>query len=383
MNERLVLIFLIVGIISGGLLGVFVVSELEYAVADPVTIWMRIYMYITINLVAFYTIAIGFLWYCEKKITTPVETITRIARGLINKGNDKLDCTEIAEECEKLVGNHSEAGVLAEAFKSMVLNLDTYIHDLTLATAENERITTELSVARGMQLGMLPSGFPEFSKRHDFEIYATIHPAEEIGGDFYDFFLIDNDHLGVVIADVSGKGIPAALFMVISRTLINNSARSGKEPKDVFTTVNTLLCEGNENSMFVTAWIGVLEISTGVMVCVNAGHDPPIVLKQDGSLEFLLAGKNIMLAGMGGTEYTQSKFTLSKGDVLYLYTDGVTDASNRDGIQYGKERLCSILNEISSNNLLDILSEIKSDVDEFADGEPQFDDITMLLLKVN
>ena len=381
-NERLVMIFLMAGIVSGGLIAVFVVLELSYAIADPVTMWMRIYMYIAINLLVFYGIAIAFLWYCERKITKPVEAIANIARGFVNGEGKRKDSRAIVEECEKLVSNKSEAGILAEAFKTMVLDIDDYIQNLTRITTENERIATELHVARQMQVDMLPNTFPAFPERNEFEIYATMEPAKEVGGDFYDFFLIDGDRLGIVIADVSGKGIPAALFMVISRTLISNWARNGVDPSDVFTRVNSQLCEGNENAMFVTAWMGILQISTGVLTYSNAGHDPPLVMKPGGEFEQIATSKNLMLAGMDGIKYKQSTIRMNPGDRLFLYTDGITEANDVKGEQYGKDRLLARLNELSGETPEDTLTHIKEDIDVFAGSEPQFDDITMLMLQV-
>jgi len=383
MNERLVLIFLMTGIVSGGLIGIFAHIELTYAISDPVTTWMRIYLYITINLLVFYMISIAFLWYCEKKITTPIESITGIARSLISGEGEKSDGRMIATECEKLIGNKGEAGVLAAAFKTMVLDLDTYIHNLTQITTENERIATELNVARQMQADMLPNTFPAFPERDEFEIYAIMQPAKEIGGDFYDFFMIDNDHLGIVIADVSGKGITAALFMVITRTLISNWARNGMNPSEVFTKVNNQLCEGNESAMFVTAWMGVLKISTGELTYSNAGHDFPLLMKSDGSFEQLQTVKNLMLAAMDGINYKQSIIRLSPGDKLFLYTDGVTEANNINGEQYGQSRLLTILKQTSFKKPRETLSEVKMGIDIFANEEPQFDDITMLMLLMN
>ncbi|MCL2839929.1 MAG: PP2C family protein-serine/threonine phosphatase [Defluviitaleaceae bacterium] len=381
-NERLILVFLIAGVVSGGLIGIFSAIELSYAISDPVTMWMRIYMYIAVNLLAFYMITIVFLWYCERKITIPVESIAQIAKNFVNGGHEKKDSVAIVKECDVLIGIKGEAGILAEAFKTMVLDLDIYIQNLTKITTENERIATELNVAKQMQADMLPNVFPAFPEREEFEIYAIMQPAKEIGGDFYDFFMIDSDHLGIVIADVSGKGIPAALFMVITRTLINNWARNGIEPMDVFTKVNSQLCEGNENAMFVTAWMGILKLSTLELIYSNAGHDPPLIKEADDTFHPLTTRKNLMLAGMDGVKYKQSFIKMQQGDKLFLYTDGVTEANDCQGNLYGKIRLETILNRTANLKPRDSLTHIKADIDKFADGEPQFDDITMLMLSI-
>jgi len=386
MNERMVLIFLLASIISGLLIGIFVVVELSYAIADPVTMWMRIYMYVAINLLGFYVIAIAFLRYCEKNITIPVETITKVARNYISDDKERKESTTIIAECEKLIsnknGNLSEAGILAQAFKQMALDIDAYIDHLTAVMSENERIATELNVARQIQSDILPQNFPAFPERDEFKIYATMQSAKEIGGDFYDFFLIDNDHLCIVIGDVSGKGIPAALFMVTTKTLINNCARSGEDPKNVFANVSNQLCEGNENAMFVTAWLGILQISTRKVIYVNAGHNPPIVKKRDGSCEYLKTRRGLMLAGMIGTKYVQEELQLDRGDLLFLYTDGVTEANNLEAILYGQERLLVSLTNVSNATPFSILDYLKSEIDNFADGAPQFDDIAMLALSI-
>ncbi|MCL2285965.1 MAG: SpoIIE family protein phosphatase [Firmicutes bacterium] len=386
MNERLVLVFLVSGIISGVLIGVFAVVELTYAITDPVAMWMRIYMYIAVNLLGFYMIAVVFLWYCEKNITVPVEAITNIAKSFVGDGQEKKDSSSIIAECERLItgkeNSLSEAGILAQAFKKMTHDIDDYIRHLTAVMSENERIATELNVASQIQADMLPKIFPAFPGRDEFEVFAIMQPAKEVGGDFYDFFLIDDDHLCIAIGDVSGKGISAALFMVIAKTLINNRARSGEEPKVVFTNVNNQLCEGNENAMFVTAWIGVFEISSGKLTYVNAGHNPPLIKKANGSCEYFQVQKSIVLAMINGVQYRQAEIQLNCGDTLYLYTDGVTEAHNVAGELYGQERLITAIDNIPDLVTKDILDYIKSDVDNFAAGVPQFDDIAMLMLSV-
>jgi len=381
-NERILLIFLLLGIISGLLIGFFVVTELTYAISNPVEMWTRIYMYITINLLVFYCISIFFLRYCEKWITVPVESITSIASGLIDSKQNDVSYRKIIDRFDELAGNHSEVGVLAEAFKTLILDIEIYISNLTKVTIENERIATELDVARQLQEDMLPNIFPAFPERDEFDVYAMMRPAKEIGGDLYDFFMIDDDNLGVIIADVSGKGIASALFMVITKTLISHLARDGFEPSEVFNRVNNQLCEGNESAMFVTAWMGILNIRTGIMTYVGAGHEPPLLKKLNGDTAFLTTEKSMMLAAMQNIKYKQHKVELSRGDMLYLYTDGVTDANNTKGEMYGKERLMATLNNVGKYELSDTLLSIESDIDKFVGSEPQFDDITMLALSV-
>lgn len=273
-----------------------------------------------------------------------------------------------------------EIQALSEAIKTMELEINEYIQDLTAVTAEKERIGAELNVATQIQADMLPRIFPAFPEREEFDVYATMNPAKEVGGDFYDFFLVDDDHLAVVIADVSGKGVPAALFMVIAKTLIKNHAQNQEAPGTVFTQTNEQLCEGNDAGLFVTGWMGVLEISTGKFVYVNAGHNPPLLKRAGGTFEWLKSRPGFVLAGMEGVRYRENTLQLEPGDRLYLYTDGVTEATNSHEELFGDERLQNALNEYMDLPVEQFLPKIKECIDAFVGGADQFDDITMLAL---
>lgn len=270
---------------------------------------------------------------------------------------------------------------LSHALKRMERDINGYIENLTHVTAEKERIGAELSVATHIQASMLPCIFPAFPNRREFDIYATMTPAKEVGGDFYDFFLVDDDHLAVVIADVSGKGVPAALFMVIAKTLIKDHTQSGKPPEEVFTEVNRQLCEANDENLFVTAWMGVLEISTGKLVYVNAGHNPPVIGRKNGETEFLRSRPGFVLAGLDFTKYRAGSLELMPGDLLYLYTDGVTEAMNTAQELYGEERLKRTLDANVSAAPEEIFKAVKKDLGDFVADAPQFDDITMLAMR--
>ncbi|MBU4438481.1 MAG: PP2C family protein-serine/threonine phosphatase [Firmicutes bacterium] len=247
---------------------------------------------------------------------------------------------------------------------------------------EKERISAELNVATEIQISMLPSIFPAFTNREEFDIYATMQPAKEVGGDFYDFFSIDDDHLAVVIADVSGKGVPAALFMVVAKTLIKNHTQAGLTPVEVFTLVNAQLCENNDVGMFVTAFMGVFEISTQQFTCVNAGHNPPLLKRAAGGFDYLKLHTGFVLGGMEEMKYQQLEMQLANDDELYLYTDGVTEATNAKDELYGEDRLLSVLNSNAGLKPDALLSSIKKDIDNFVNGAPQFDDITMVAFKI-
>lgn len=245
-------------------------------------------------------------------------------------------------------------------------------------TQKTERISTELNLASNIQANMLPNIFPAFPERNDFDIYATMTPAKEVGGDFYDFFMVDENHLALVMADVSGKGIPAAMFMVIAKTLIKDHAQLGLQPAEVFTRVNTILCEGNEAGLFVTAWMGILDLQTGILTYANAGHNPPVVdLK--GEISYLKSNPGFVLAGLDGFKYKQFELQLSKGDKIFLYTDGATEATNIDGELYGEDRLINCLKSLKAGtNCSDALHAVRADIDKFVGDAEQFDDLTLL-----
>lgn len=275
---------------------------------------------------------------------------------------------------------HDETSILAEAFVQMTDKMRRYIEDITKITAEKERIGAELDVAAKIQADMLPKIFPPFPERSEFDIYATMEPAKEVGGDFYDFFLIDEDHLGIVIADVSSKGVPAALFMMISKTLIKNHAMDGESLNDVFYTVNNQLCEGNEEGMFVTAWMAVLTISTGQLEYINAGHNPQL-MSVDGKFDWIVAEPEFVLAGIEGIRYKSCVGQMQHGEKLFLYTDGLSEAQNAAGELYGEKRLIESLNRHFSLPLKEMMQAVRADIDAFVGDAEQFDDMTMVVLE--
>jgi len=283
---------------------------------------------------------------------------------------------------KKYTEGNDEIGILSNSLKKMVINLENYMKNLKNITAEKERIKTELDIAKKIQSSMLPNKFPAFPDKPEIDVQAMAEPAKEVGGDFYDFFLIDENHLVIVIADVSGKGIPAALFMVIAKTLIKNNAQSGNTPEQVFANVNNQLCEGNDQNMFVTAWMGVLEISTGKLTFVNAGHNAPL-LKEKDDYSWLKSEPGFVLGGMEDTQYSQNEIFLKPEDRIFLYTDGVTEAINKEEEQFGEERLFEIISKKGDFEISKVLNSVKNNVDVFVGDLNQFDDITMLILEYN
>lgn len=275
------------------------------------------------------------------------------------------------------VRSHLEFDSLSNDINATVDTLKRYIKEA------EERIDAELAFAKAIQHSALPAVHPLYDNRKEFDIFASMHTAKEVGGDFYDFYFIDEDHLAFLIADVSGKGIPAAMFMMRSKTIIKSYAESGMSVEEVFTLANEKLCEGNDAGMFVTAWMGILNIRNGKVLFANAGHNHPLVKHSDGTFEYLKSRAGFVLAGMEGVRYRKNELVLEPGDAIYLYTDGVTEATDLNEELYGEDRLHSILEKYKDETMEVICSEIKKDVDLFAGEAPQFDDITMLALKYN
>lgn len=321
-----------------------------------------------------------FLMILRRKVIRPIDQLTQATGAFIQNNEAELAAgTATVNVPEIRTGDEVEE--LADSFRKMEEDMISYIRSFMKITAEKERIGAELNVATQIQADMLPRIFPAFPERQEFDIYATMNPAKEVGGDFYDFFLVDDDHLAVVIADVSGKGVPAALFMVIAKTLIKNHAQNKETPGEVFTHTNEQLCEGNDAGLFVTAWMGILQISTGHFVYVNAGHNPPLLRRAGGSFEWLKSRPGFVLAGMEGVRYRENEMELAPGDVLYLYTDGVTEATDVHQQLFGEERLQAALNEQPMLPVNQMLSKIKGCIGAFVGEAEQFDDITMLGLE--
>ncbi len=267
---------------------------------------------------------------------------------------------------------------LAETMAEMETSLYQYGRDLLEVTKEKERIGTELSLARKIQADMLPNIFPPFPERTDFDIYASMDPAKEVGGDFYDFFLIDDDHLGLVMADVSGKGVPAALFMMMSKILIKNFAMQGLSPAKVLEKTNAVICQNNDEQMFVTVWFGVLELSSGKLTAANAGHEYPMIRKAGGEFGLFNDKHGFVIGGMEDMTYKEYEIQLDKGDTIFLYTDGVPEATNANSEFFGINRLLDSLNSSKAADPMNILRNVRKSVDDFVGDAEQFDDLTML-----
>ena len=308
--------------------------------------------------------------FIRKKFVRPIVCITKEAKDFASHDahfSDKL----------KDIHSNDEIETLARSIEKMGIDIQVYIKDLMRVTTEKERISAELSVASGIQAGMLPKNFSPYPDHPGIQLYASMIPAKEVGGDFYDFFWTGKDKLWLVMGDVSGKGVPAAMFMVIAKALIRNAATLDYEPSEICERVNNQLCKENEQGLFVTCWLGCVNLATGLMKYANAAHNPPVLY--DGSdYKFLEQKSGIMLAAMEDTKYIEHEIQLQKGSRIFLYTDGVTEAQNKDRQLFGEEMLLGALAKSAALTAKEKIEAINAEVERFAGGEPQADDITAL-----
>ena len=287
---------------------------------------------------------------------------------------------ESGEVLDPEVNTKDELEDLSDSFVNMEKELLEYIDENSRIMAEKERIGAELNVATKIQADMLPMIFPAFPDRNEFDIYASMTPAKEVGGDFYDFFFIDDDHLALVMADVSGKGVPAAMFMMMAKVLIQTYTLSGRGLKDIFTDVNNKLCEKN-SKMFVTVWLGVLEVSTGHLSAINAGHEYPVIKNPNGDFEVLKDKHCFVLGGMEDMIYNGYEIQLEPGAKIFVYTDGVPEATDANEELFGMDRTVQALNSAKDGSPEEILSAVDNAVSEFVGDAEQFDDLTMLCVE--
>ena len=328
----------------------------------------KLTIYVLIGAIIILTFATTII--LTKRIVKPLEAITRRILAL---GGDDL---QFKMEDEYRTKDEIEA--LAQSFADLSAKTVEYISQIEKVTAEKERIGTELALATRIQADMLPNIYPAFPERAEFDIFASMNPAKEVGGDFYDFFLIDDDHLCVFIADVSGKGVPAALFMMASMIILANNAQMGKTPAQILQDTNAAICSNNREEMFVTVWLGILEISTGKLRAANAGHEYPVIKYPNGKYELFKDKHGFVIGGFNGAKYQEYEIDLEPGSVLFLYTDGIPEATNKNQELFGENRMLDALNNIDSSSPKDILDGVRKAVDDFVQDAEQFDDLTMV-----
>lgn len=349
--------------------------EADY-VLDDVRRQINIYAISVLIFLALSLVVIAFIMLklIEKEVVNPILKLNDYVNSY-EKGN-------VADKPVQLKDNN-EIQWLADSFHEMIGKIKEYVENIEKVTAEKERIGAELSIATQIQGDMLPCIFPPFPGRKEIDLYASMTPAKEVGGDFYDFFLIDDGHLALVIADVSGKGVPAALFMVVAKTLLKNRLQLGESPARVLEAVNNQLCENNESGMFVTAWVGVYDIAEGILTAANAGHEYPAICRAGGTFELYKDTHGFVLAGMEDMIYTEYQIPFQAGDTLFVYTDGVPEATNIHQELMGTDLMIEKLNRQDTSDLRGLLHGMKQEIDAFAGEAPQFDDITMLTFRVN
>lgn len=337
--------------------------------------------YILVCLLGCMSFSSLFLWmlyrWMKRRVIIPVQQMEESARLFVAESHSDAGPEKLHFRVPEIYTG-DEIQSLSDTLCKMSDDVKTYMSDMLTQTREKERIASELNVATQIQADMLPSIFPPFPDKNEFDIYAIMNPAKEVGGDFYDFFLVDDTHLAMVMADVSGKGVPAALFMVIAKTLIKNRAQAGGTPSEILADVNNQLCEGNKSQLFVTVWLAIIDITTGKGVAANAGHEHPVIRRAGGEYELVKYRHSPALAVMAGMPFRQHEFEMFPGDMLFVYTDGVAEATDSQNELFGTDRMLTSLNAHSSQPLMDLLHGLKEDIDGFVGDAPQFDDITML-----
>ena len=292
------------------------------------------------------------------------------------------DTKDSGEACSNLaqIKSANEIGQLSGDVSNLMVEIDDHLEHIRKITGEQERINAELSLETNIQESMLPTIFPAFPERPEFDVYASMNPAKDIGGDFYNFFLVDDDHLCILIADVSGKGIPGAMFMMAAQIILRNNGSEGKSPAEIMEATNDMICSNNREDMFVTIWLGILEISTGKLTASNAGHEYPAIYRKDGQFELLQDEHSMIVGGLEGLKYKEYDVQLEPGDRVFVYTDGVPEAADAANNMFGIDRMITALNEEAKDPEA-VLKNVRKAVDEFTAVAEQFDDLTMLCLE--
>ena len=405
-NERMVLAFLIIGVVAS-MIGAFLLYQntkyLDPRLFDDFDslmttagewtgdeiaafrryndFWDWYFSILALMLNALLIVEMLFMRRIEKKVTRPILHLADVLEQYTQFEEGSPDPQSVAEQCRPYRYGYGEVSNLTRTCVNMVGEIDSYTENLRLVTAEKERIGTELDVASKIQRDMLPGIFPPFPDRPELELFASMTPAREVGGDFYDFYFIDRDHLALTIADVSGKGVPASLFMVISKTLLQTHAQTGCSPKEILTYVNHQLCQNNQSFMFCTVWLGILDVTNGKLTAANAGHEYPAIRRKDGQYELIRGRHDPPLGLRDGLRYREYELVLSPGDCLFQYTDGVTEATDSSEELFGEDRLIPALNKKPDSAPEEVISRIYEAVQDFVKEAPQFDDITMLCLR--
>lgn len=366
----------VIGTVEGYPVYVFFDTDMEKAVSLVYRfLWIYIALLAAINLAAL----IVFLRRIKRNTVDPINQLAEAARAYTRDRDDEHRDEPHFSKLDIRTGDEIES--LSQTMKEMEADLGEYVQNLTKVTAEKERIGTELNLATKIQSAMLPNVFPAFPERSEIDLYASMDPARAVGGDFYDFYFIDEDHLCLTIADVSGKGIPAALFMMITKVILQSCAMLGYGPAEILNKTNEAICSKNPEDMFVTVWIGILELSTGRLTAANAGHEYPAIRQPDGGFTLYKDPHGLVVGGMDGVQYKNYELRLEPGAKIFVYTDGVPEATDAENKLFGTDRMLEALNRQPDASPEQILKNVREAVDGFVRDAEQFDDLTMLCVE--
>ena len=380
LNEKFILYFLgfsiVISIVAS--ITAYFVFYPKYA-GMPMNLWSYTFFACGMALIFSLLPSLLFLYYMERNVTKPLEHISHAAKDFGKEHSIHTEIAKIIRRCSKYLYFSSEIGYLARSYNTMANELGNYVENLTRISAEEEKNKTQLRIAASIQLGAMPN----LIEVPGIELYAKMEPALEVGGDFYDFFMQDQKHLAIVIADVSGKGVPAALFMMIAKIILKKNLKNGMSPADAFTATNSELCEINPEEMFVTCYCGILDLDTFKFTFANAGHEKPAICKKDGKFEFGKSVSGFVLGGMEGIKYKNQEYQFAKGDTFFIYTDGIPEAMSPLQEEFGDERLLQALNASKNKSLKELCNDMRKSVAEFNGTAPQFDDLTMIGFRIN
>lgn len=376
--ERIIVMFIVYG------LAICIISGIAayLGMLQDVFGWgydVTMLFYMSAGLMIFFIPALVFLWYVERNVTVPVSELSEAARDFISSDHD-FSSEEFAYSCRDLRDKESEIGDLTRSLIKMTSDMESYVDDLRSLNSQQEKYRAELNVAQNIQETLVPNNYSILEGK-GVDVYGSMEAAKYVGGDFYDFYMIDTDHLAMTIGDVSGKGVPAALFMAVTKYLLEGQSRPGLRPDEIMGKVNLALCRNNDENMFVTVWLGILELETGRLTYCSAGHNPPVIERYNGEPELLTTKQCLVLGAREGVTYRSDEIVMEHGDRILLYTDGVTEANDHFDSFYGTERLMKVMKSCDGMSLEGQIKTILGDISEFTNGAVQFDDMTMMMVR--
>lgn len=350
--------------------------ELELDLSEIQKSILKLILFIAIFIIAILALALEIYFYFTKReVMQPIMQLENATSNVV----DKLKSDSVIEPLN--IKTNDEIEALSHSFEAMEENLRNYIIENREIVSEQEKIRTELNLAANIQADMLIKYFPPFPERTDFNIFASMTPAKEVGGDFYDFFLVDRDHLALVIADVSGKGVPASLFMMRSMLMIESLTTLTRSPSEILGTLNKMICDNNESKMFVTVWLAILDLKSGKLTAANAGHEYPIIKTPGKGFELYKDKHCFIVGGKKKAKYKDYEITLEPGSVIFVYTDGVPEAKNAEGKMFKLDATVDALNSNPNADVETLTNNVKNSVSDFVKDAEQFDDLTMLCVE--